>query len=136
MSSISNYLEAAILNHIYRGNIGGTVFAQPSSLFVALYTSDPTDADSGAEITDAAYVRQPVTFGAPVVGVAKTTIANDVLITFPAATVDWGVVTHFGIKDALTAGNLLDHGQLTVPKSIMTLDVAIFSVGDIEISRD
>jgi hypothetical protein len=37
---------------------------------------------------------------------------NDNAITFPESGGAWGTVTHFGIFDASTSGNLLYHGEL------------------------
>lgn len=39
-------------------------------------------------------------------GTAPATITNNAVITYPAATADWGSVIGFGIYDASTAGNL------------------------------
>ncbi|MGB2469903.1 MAG: phage tail fiber protein, partial [Flavobacteriales bacterium] len=39
------------------------------------------------------------------------------------ATGAWGTITHFGIFDASSSGNLLYHGALTASKTIATGDV-------------
>lgn len=61
-------------------------------------------------------------FGAPVIVGGKETIKNSAEVSFAAATADWGTVTHIGIRDAATAGNLLYFGALDNPRSILTGD--------------
>src|SRR5512142_3058440 len=102
MTVCSNYLENAIINHVLRN----TPFVTPgTNVYVALYTSDPTDADTGTEVAAADYARQQVTaWNAP--GTTRAT-QNTNAIPWPKATSSWGQITHIGIRDALTGGNLL-----------------------------
>ena len=115
MTAMSNYLENALINATLRN----TSYTSPSTVYVALFTSDPTDAGSGTECSGSAYVRQSATFGAPSDGASS--ISADV--EFPQATGAWGTITHFGIFDASSSGNLLYHGALTASKTIATGDV-------------
>jgi hypothetical protein len=115
MTAMSNYLENALINATLRN----TSYTSPSTVYVALFTSDPTDAGSGTECTGGAYARQSATFGAPSDGASS--ISADV--EFPQATGAWGTITHFGIFDASSSGNLLYHGALTASKTIATGDV-------------
>ena len=46
MAEFSNYLENAIINAVLRN----TAYTSPSTVYVSLYTSDPTDADTGTEV--------------------------------------------------------------------------------------
>jgi hypothetical protein len=115
MAEMSNYLENALINATLRN----TSYTSPSVVYLALYTDDPTDADTGTEITGGSYARQSITFGAP----SNGTSTNSAAIEFPAATANWGVVTHVGIRDALTSGNLLYHTALDASKTINTGDI-------------
>ena len=115
MTAMSNYLENALINATLRN----TSYTSPSTVYVALFTSDPTDAGSGTECSGGAYARQSATFGAPSDGASS--ISADV--EFPQATGAWGTITHFGIFDASSSGNLLYHGALTSSKTIATGDV-------------
>lgn len=114
MGSISKYLGDALLNHVFRGS----AYSSPAKLYVALYTSNPGDTDTGTEVTGGSYARQEVVFSAPVDVSGKSTIKNTLDLTFPVATAAWGTVTHLGIKDALTSGNLLYYGAFTTEKAI------------------
>ncbi len=116
---MSNYLENALINATLRN----TSYTSPTTVYVALFTSDPTDAGSGTEVSGGSYARKAATFGAPSNGASTISSA----IEFDQATGSWGTVTHFGIYDASTSGNLLYHGALTASKAIDTGDVFKFA---------
>lgn len=126
MAAISNYLENALIN----GTLRATSYTAPSTVYVALFTSDPTDAGSGTECSGASYARQSATFAAPSNG-ASSTSAD---VQFPQAGGSWGTITHFGIFDASSAGNLLYHGALTVSKTIDTGDVFKIAAGSLTVT--
>lgn len=126
MAALSNYLENALINAVLR-NIA---FTSPATVYLALYTTDPTDADSGAEVSGGAYARQAVTFGAPSNGATD----NTAQINFPTPTADWGTVTHWGLKDALTAGNLLFHSPLAASRTVKSGDTVKVSANDLDAS--
>tara|TARA_Y100000034_G_C6895337_1_gene412661 strand:- start:2170 stop:2550 length:381 start_codon:yes stop_codon:yes gene_type:complete len=126
MTAISNYLENKLLDHTLRN----TSYTSPTTVYLALYTANPTDADSGTEVSGGSYARQTVAFSAA----ASGTISNSADITFtsmPAAT-----VTHVGVRDASSAGNLLYHGSLSSSKSVDSGDTFKISTGDLDISLD
>jgi len=115
MAEISNYLENALIN----GTLRATSYTAPTTTFLALYTNDPTDADTGTEVTGGSYVRQAITFSAPSNGATS----NSSAIEFPQCTLTWGTITHIGIRDAVTSGNLLYHSPLDTSKTIATGDI-------------
>jgi hypothetical protein len=126
MSEISNYLENALIN----GTLRATTFTAPAAVYVSLHTADPTDAGSGTEVSGGSYVRQAATFGAPSNG-ASTTTAD---ITYPQATASYGTVTHIGIFDASTSGNLLYHSPLNTSKTIDTGDIFKITSGSLTVT--
>ena len=126
MAEFSNYLENALINATLRN----TAYTSPATVYLALYTSDPTDADAGTEVTGNAYVRQSITFGAPSNGVST----NSAAIEFPQATGSWGTVAYIGIRDASTNGNLLYHSPLDASKSIATGDVFRVAIGSLSVT--
>lgn len=126
MSSASNYLEDSLLDHVLRN----TAYTQPSALYVGLFTTDPTDADTGTEVSGGSYARTAVTMGAASAG----TSSNSADVTFPAATGTWGTISHIGIYDAASAGNLLFHGAVTTQKTIASGDTFQISSGALTIS--
>ena len=127
MSAISNYLENALLNATLRN----TSYTSPTTVYAALFTSDPTDAGTGTECTGTGYTRKAITFAAPSGGVTTNSAAA---CEFDQATGDWGTITHFGIFDALTTGNLLYYGALTIPKVISSGDVFKFSTSSVSVT--
>lgn len=132
MGAMSDYLETALLNHVFRN----TSYTSPTTVYVALYTSDPTDADTGTEVSGGAYERQAATFTDPTQVGGKATIKNSSEIVFPVATANWGTITHVGIRDAATGGNLLYHGALTTPKIIEAGDRFQFLANELVLDLD
>jgi len=125
MSEISTYLENALINATLRN----TTFTSPATVYVSLWTSDPTDAGSGTEVSGGSYARTAVTFGAPSSGLST----NSADVTFPTATGSWGTVGWIGINDALSSGNLLYHTPLDVAKAITTGDVFKIATGNLSV---
>lgn len=126
MAEMSNYLENALINATLRN----TSYTTPTTVYLALYTDDPTDADTGTEVTGNGYARQSITFGAPSNGVSSNTAA----IEFPQATGSWGTVSYVGIRDASTSGNLLYHTALDASKTIATGDVFRVAIGSLSVT--
>jgi hypothetical protein len=126
MAEMSNYLENALINVTLRA----TSYTAPTTVYVALYTTDPTDADTGTEVTGGSYARTAVTFGAPSNGVST----NSATVTFPTATAGFGTVTHIGLRDASTAGNLLYHTPLDTSKTIDSGDIFSITTGNLSVT--
>lgn len=127
MSELSDYLENAILNL----TLNGTAFTAVATPYLALFTADPTDAGTGAEATWTGYARQSMSF-ATASGTGGS-ISTDAAITFPAT--DASVtITHFGIMDAATNGNLLYHTPLDASKALSSTDVISFDSGNITVT--
>lgn len=92
--SASNYLEDAILNHVF----GTQAYAAPT-IHVGLSTADPGEDGAGAdEPVGGAYDRlatAPSDWNASAGGM----VSNAVDLTFAEATAGWGVITHFALFD-------------------------------------
>jgi hypothetical protein len=124
---MSDFLENALRLHLFRTGS----FAKPAALWVSLHTGDPA---GGNEVVGgggyARVQRDPAdanwTGASPTDGIT-TNVAD---IAFPAPTTSWGTVTHFGLWDAATGGNLLVHGALTTPRVVNGGDSApVFAAG-------
>lgn len=126
MAEMSNYLETALIN----ATIRGTNFTAPTTIYVALYTSDPTDANTGTEVSGGSYSRTSVTFAAPSNGVS----VSNADCTFPQATASWGTVGWIGLMDASTSGNLLYHTPLDTSKVIDNGDIFKISSGNLSVT--
>ena len=123
----SNYLELKMLDHA----LGTSAFTMPSNVYVALFTSDPTDAGSGTEVSGNGYARQSATFSSASGG----STSNSSAIEFTASGGAFGTCTHFGIFDALTSGNLLYHGALTASKTIADTDTLKISATGLTVTE-
>lgn len=112
--NLSDYAENALVAH----SVGKAAYTLPS-VYLALLTAAPSDTGGGTEVTTAgtAYARQsvPASSWAAASGGAISTSAD---VLFPVATAAYGTVTHIGLYDAATAGNLIWYGPLTVSKAI------------------
>jgi hypothetical protein len=126
MAEMSNYLENAVINAVLRN----TTYTSPATVYVGLFTTDPTDAGSGTEVTGGSYARTAVTFGAPSNGVSL----NSAAVEFPQCTANWGTVAFIGIHDALTTGNLLFHTALDTSKTIETGDIFKIAIGSLSVT--
>ena len=126
MSEMSNYLENALINHTLRNS----ALSAPSAVYVSLHTANPDEDASGAELSGSAYARQAATFAAPSNGVS-TTSAD---INFPQATGSWGTVSHIGIWDASSSGNMLYYTALDASKTIATGDILKIAAGSLTVT--
>ena len=128
MSAASDYLENKVLDHVLKN----TSFAQPTNLYIGLWTADD-GLESGtltSEVSGGSYARQTVTFGTASGGSAS----NSATVTFPAATANWGTITHVAVMDASTGGQVLFHGAVTTSKTIESGDTFQISSGNLTIS--
>lgn len=99
-------------------NLTGVAAYTPPPLYLSAHTGDPGDAGSHAfEVSAGGYARVAL---AGVMGAADSSgiSVNTTVITFGPATADWGTVTHFGIEDAPSGGNMLCPGVPTMPRTI------------------
>ena len=127
--SFSNTTETLVLNWLLTGGSA----TRPTSWHLALYTAAPGEAGGGTEVTTVgtAYARQPATFT-----VAGNTASNTASIEFPTATAPYGTVSHCGVFDAASGGNLIAYAALTTAKVIDTGDVLRVPASDLDITLD
>ena len=125
MAGFSDYLENKVVGHVF----GGSAYTAPSTLYVALYTSAPSDTGGGTEVSGGAYARQTAAFS-----ISADTASNTSAIEYPTATANYGTVVAVGVFDASSSGNLLAYGNLTTSKTVSTGDVFRFNAGAIDIT--
>lgn len=129
--ALTDYLENKLVDHLFRG----TAYSPAGPYYVGLMTSACSDSAAGTEVSGGSYARVSITkadatwkgtHGSATGASSGTngTISNAASITFPAPTANWGSVTHWGIWDASSAGNLLVCAALTVGKTINNGDAA------------
>ena len=128
MAEMSNFLENALINATLRA----TTYTSVATVYVSLWTSDPTDAGSGTEVSGGSYARTAVSF-ATASGTSGN-VLNDADVTFPTATASWGTVGWIGINDAATSGNLLYHTALDTAKTIDSGDIFKITTGNLSVT--
>ena len=138
MTAKGDVLETAMLNHEYRT----ATRAKPANKWIALFTADPLDAGSGAEVTGTGYARVQVavadaSWSAPADSSGNMVITNAIAITFPTPGGNWsGPITHWASMDANTGGNVMHRGALTTPRTVNNGDQApTFAIGALTIGE-
>jgi len=138
---MSDYLENKLIDHIFRA----TAYTAPTTIYVGLLTAAPNDAGGGTEVSGNNYSRASLaasvsnwkstngtTSGASS-GTGGST-SNASAITFATPSASWGTVTHFGLYDAASGGNLLLYGSLTTSKTINNGDTVSFAIDAITVT--
>lgn len=127
MESISDYLELELLDHCF---VNGA-YTPPATVYLGLSTADPTDSGGGlAEPSGNGYVRKAITFAAA----ASRAVAQNADVTFDQASGSWGMITHYGIFDAVSAGNMMAHGALSVSKEVVSGNTPKVASGEVTIT--
>ena len=128
MAALSDHAEALLLDWLMTN---GTA-TRPTAWYVGLYTAAPSDSGGGTEVAGNGYAREAVTFAAATSPGGTT--SNSGAVSFTASGGDWGTITHIGIHDASTGGNLLWHGAMTASKIVNDGDTLEFSTGNIDLT--
>lgn len=139
MSKFSNYTETNIVETTLRG----AAFPVPAGVYVGLFTADPTDANVTANEVQTAswpsYGRVDAAGGAAIstgwTAAADGVSSNAKVVTFAANNGASSVtVTHIGLYDAASGGNLLYHAPLVSSKTLLVGDVLSFGIGSITVT--
>ena len=128
-TGISNFLGNAWADHVH----GNAVYTAPTNLFVAAFTTAPSDAGGGTEPSGGSYARVSTNSADWNSATATGQIDNANDITFTTATADWGEITHGGLFDAVSGGNYLGGSALTSSKTVENGDTLKFPAGDLNV---
>lgn len=136
MASKSDYLENKILDHA----LGKTSFTMPGTVAMALTTVTPTDASTGASITEANYTgyARKIIAASDLNSASGGTSTNANAITYAACTGGSSAVIGFVICDSATtgAGNSLYWGTVTSITIDTSHTPATVAVGGLSVSED
>jgi hypothetical protein len=117
--------------------LGGPDYVRPATVYLALFTSAPTDAGGGTEVSGGSYARKAVTNNSTNFPAASGGVKSlNVTTTFVTPTGSWGTVTHFAIMDASTAGNMMDWNALNTPQTISSGNTVSFAAGALTVTED
>ena len=131
MSEASDYVENQILNcYLNQTNI-----TAPTNIYLGLFTSAPSDAGGGTEVSGNGYTRIEITdkFSAAS-GTGGSLSSNADITGFTADGGDWGTVTSIGIFDASTSGNLLFYTALDSSATVNNGDSFQISSGNLTVT--
>ena len=123
--SFTNFLETEILDHVF----AGAAYTAPSTKYIGLFTAAPGETGGGTEVSGNGYTRKSIAFAT-----SGDTTSNNAAVEFPTATGTWGTITHVGIFDAATSGNLMVYATLTASKTVASGDVFRVPSGDLDIT--
>ena len=133
MSQMTDYLEAALLNHTFRA----VAWTAPATVWAAAMLTNPVDAGTGGtEVSAGGYARVALISGTAAwnAPAASGLIDNLAVLNFGTATADWGTVTGIAIYNAATSGTALMFGTLTANKAIASSDIFQIAAGDLDIT--
>lgn len=136
MASFSDYAENKVLDHV----LGKTSFTMPTTVALALCTVVPTDASTGATITEANYTgyARKVIAAADLNAASSGSSSNANAITFAACTGGSSTIIGWAIVDNSTtgAGNVLVWGTCTSTVISTTQTPATIAVGGLVVTLD
>lgn len=125
MTAKTDFLEDRVLDRVLKNNAQFT-YTFPATVFAGLFTADPGEAGSqAAEVSGGSYARQSITWGT----ISAGSVANS------SAAAPWGTITHVGILDLVSAGNMLYKGALGTSKTVGTGDQVSFAIGALTVSE-
>lgn len=119
-ASATLYLQKKIVDHV----LGIASYTMPTP-YLALFTASPGEAGSLAnEVSGGSYARQAISASMGATDLSTGISSNTLDVAFPVPTAAWGTVTHLGVADALTAGNLLLYDLVAVATIVNSGDAA------------
>lgn len=126
MSALSDHAEDLLLDWLMTSGSA----TRPTAWYLALFTAAPNDAGGGTEVSTGGYSRQTIAFSAASSG----TTSNSADVSFTASGANYGTVTHIGIFDASSGGNLLWHGAMSASKTVEDGDTITFASGNVDLT--
>lgn len=150
---LTGFAYAAALTDTYENTwidfaLRAQAYSPPATGYVALFTACPTDSTAGTEVTGGSYARVAVTAslanwaGTQSAGSTTAssgtggTTSNNNVITFPAATADWGTVNCFGYMTASSGGTPIFYAALTASRNITNGSTASFAAAALTFTID
>lgn len=144
--SLTDAWEAKLLDLIFRNTSASATTPaglDATNMWLALFTTAPTDSTTGTEVTGGSYARVAVVrtgagFSAAT-GTNPTTTTPAAVTTFPTATADWGAIVAFGWCKSLAGAlstDLVFWGTTTVTKSVLNGDTASFAAATLTVTCD
>lgn len=122
----TDYLEGRLLDHV----LGNGTYTPPTSMYLCLHFTDPTETGTIGQVTGGSYVPQLITFG-PQVGSKSISSNSQTFTNMPGVT-----VTHFAIRENSPTGNPIFVGTFSTSRNVTAGDPISFGVGQIAVLAD
>jgi hypothetical protein len=138
--AMTQYALTALQNSLFGKTSNFGALATAPTLYVGLSSTTPTTA--GGNVTEPsggnyARVATPGSSWNTATAADPSVVTNGTTVTFPTANADWlaqAPLTYFVLFDALTSGNVIGYGVLTVAKPVINGDTASFPASSLSIS--
>jgi len=122
----STYLGNKLLDHLLKT----ATYTVPTNIYVAVSTTDPTEAGSGITEPSSSYNYSRTLCNGWEAGDSTTgKTQNTSAITTPVASGDWGTIAYTATYDASTGGNMLTFGALTPSQAVGANDSMEWAAG-------
>ncbi len=133
MANLTNGYE----NELLDGLTGVTPLTTPTTVFLALFTADPTETGAVAnELSGGGYARKSTAGLFSAATGTDGTSSNTSVIDFVTATADWSTVTHVGFmeSDVETTADMMIVVALDVPITILDTQKFSFAIGNLTVT--
>lgn len=133
MAGFSQYTQQKLIDHLLKT----AAFTVPTNIYVALYTTPPTDTGGGTEESGTGYSRVVCNSWNAATAATPSVATNSGIVSYGnAGGSNWATVSGFGLFDTVSGGNLLGWATVTTPKTINSGDAVSFAAGAIQVTLD
>ena len=128
MAEMSDYCENLVLNHtLGTSDIGSFV----TQMYLALHTGDPTDVTSAGLSNEVDVARQVISFASA--SGTSGSVASTTAQTFTSMP-SGETVTHVGIWNHISAGQLMYHTIVAEAKPVLAGDTVTVAIGAVTVT--
>lgn len=124
--AVSEYLNRRLLG----ATLLGSPFTEVQTVYATLISSLSSYGLTFTEISGPGYARQVTVLGSP----TGTKYTNINTVDFGTATGTWGLLSHLGMCDSVSSGNLLFYERLPYPRTVVTSTVVRALPGQVSVS--
>jgi hypothetical protein len=130
--AITNFLRKSLGDEA----IAKVAYTMPAAVYLGLFRGSPGATGSLTdEVTGGSYARIEITSKLGAFNLTTGLAVSTADITFATPTANWGVVTHIGVMDAATVGNVMFYETMPSPRNIISGSRPIvFLAGQVQIS--
>lgn len=126
-----NVFKQVVVNMLTKNQ----VTSPPMQLYLALYSTNPTDADVGTEANYVGYMRQAVVFGNASLSNGAAVVQNTTLIQFGVVPSSSGSIAYAALRSAETGGELVYYGPLAATYQLNQGVQPMVPIGSLSVSE-